>query len=104
MPDEQEGVVEQVPDRGAECQREREGGGHLLLIRMQIMGDVDASQRGFLGGIFDRQVRIEGWRQDEIGRQTVLVLGVGALGCGMVINLLRLGVKKIFILDYDVVD
>jgi adenylyltransferase/sulfurtransferase len=34
----------------------------------------------------------------------VLVLGVGGLGSVVAVNLLRLGVGKLFLLDYDVVD
>jgi adenylyltransferase/sulfurtransferase len=33
-----------------------------------------------------------------------LVLGVGGLGCGVSMGLARLGVKKIIMLDKDVVD
>lgn len=33
-----------------------------------------------------------------------LVLGVGGLGCGVALGLARLGVKKIMLLDRDVVD
>ena len=31
-------------------------------------------------------------------------MGVGGLGSVVMMNLLRLGVKKLFLLDYDVVD
>jgi molybdopterin-synthase adenylyltransferase len=49
-------------------------------------------------------VRIHGWRQDLVAQQTVLLLGVGGLGSAVAINLLRLGVKKLFLVDYDIVD
>ena len=32
-----------------------------------------------------------------------MVLGIGALGCGVIMDLLRIGIKTLFILDYDVV-
>jgi tRNA A37 threonylcarbamoyladenosine dehydratase len=37
-------------------------------------------------------------------KQTALIMGVGGLGSVVMIALLRLGVKKIIIVDYDVVD
>lgn len=57
-----------------------------------------------MGGTFDRQVRIDDWDQKKVHEQAVLVLGVGGLGSILTINLLRLGVGKLFLLDYDVVD
>lgn len=36
--------------------------------------------------------------------QSVLVLGVGGLGSIVTINMLRLGVGKLFLVDFDVVD
>jgi molybdopterin/thiamine biosynthesis adenylyltransferase len=37
-------------------------------------------------------------------KQTAFIMGVGGLGSVVMIALLRLGVKKIIIVDYDVVD
>jgi molybdopterin/thiamine biosynthesis adenylyltransferase len=68
---------------------------------MKDRADLDQS---YVGGFFDRQVRIEDWDQKKIEEATVLVLGVGGLGSVLVVNLLRLGIKKLIILDYDVVD
>jgi molybdopterin/thiamine biosynthesis adenylyltransferase len=62
---------------------------------------LDAS---YLGGPFDRQVRIDDWDQKKIEQQAVLILGVGGLGSIVALNLLRLGVGRIFLIDYDVVD
>ena len=58
----------------------------------------------YLGTCFDRQVRIDLWNQDKLREQTVLILGVGGLGSVVLMNVLRLGVKKVIIVDYDVVD
>lgn len=58
----------------------------------------------YLGTVFDRQVRIDLWDQDKLREQTVLVLGVGGLGSVVLMNVLRLGVKKTIIVDYDAVD
>lgn len=57
-----------------------------------------------MGTCFDRQVRIDLWNQDKLREQTVLILGVGGLGSVVLMNVLRLGVKKAIIVDYDVVD
>lgn len=34
----------------------------------------------------------------------MLVLGIGGLGSAVIIEMLRLGIGKIFMVDYDVVD
>ena len=58
----------------------------------------------YIGTVFDRQVRIQLWNQDKLKQQIVLILGVGGLGSVVLMNVLRLGVKKVIIVDYDVVD
>lgn len=58
----------------------------------------------YVGTCFDRQVRIDLWSQDTLKEQSVLLLGVGGLGSVIMMNLLRLGIKKLIIVDYDVVD
>jgi len=55
-------------------------------------------------GPFDRQLRISGWKQDQIETSVCLLLGSGGLGCGVAMGLARLGVKKIILVDKDVVD
>lgn len=57
-----------------------------------------------MGTVFDRQVRIAEWDQDKLRQQTVLCIGAGGLGSVVIMNLLRLGVKKIIIVDFDKVD
>ena len=49
-------------------------------------------------------MRIDDWEQKKVEGQAVLILGVGGLGSVVALNLLRLGVGKLFLLDYDVVD
>ena len=39
-----------------------------------------------------------------MSKQSVLILGVGGLGSAVAVNLLRLGIGKLFLVDYDVVD
>ncbi len=68
------------------------------------MKDWEKLDQKYLGGPFDRQVRIEDWDQDILSKQAVLVLGIGGLGSVVVSSLMRLGVAKIFMVDYDVVD
>ena len=55
-------------------------------------------------GVFDRQIRMQNWNQGKVEESICLVLGVGGLGCGVSLGLARLGVKKIILLDKDVVD
>lgn len=53
---------------------------------------------------FDRQKRIDGWKQDLIENAIAVCFGVGGLGSVVAINLCRLGVGKIILIDKDVVD
>lgn len=55
-------------------------------------------------GVFDRQLRIQNWKQDKVESSVCLLLGAGGLGCGVAMGLARLGVKKIILVDKDVVD
>lgn len=56
------------------------------------------------GKIHQRQEELKGWNQAIISELKCLVLGVGGLGTNIAINLCRLGVKKIVLVDMDVVD
>lgn len=53
---------------------------------------------------FDRQIRIQNWSQDKISSTTALCLGVGGLGSVVAMNLCRLGIGKIILIDKDIVD
>lgn len=53
---------------------------------------------------FDRQRCIEDFRHQLIEQQVAFVLGVGGVGNAVAMALCRMGVKKVFLLDYDVVD
>lgn len=53
---------------------------------------------------FDRQKRIPGWDQELIGKQECLCLGAGGLGTAVILALSRLGVRKIHVVDFDVVE
>lgn len=54
--------------------------------------------------VFDRQMRIPNWNQKKIENQIVLCLGCGGLGCSVALGCARMGVKKIILVDYDVVE
>ncbi|OIO24719.1 hypothetical protein AUJ65_00865 [Candidatus Micrarchaeota archaeon CG1_02_51_15] len=53
--------------------------------------------------IFDRQKRLDGWNQEKVAAQKVMVVGAGALGNEAVKLLLQLGVRRISLVDFDVV-
>lgn len=53
---------------------------------------------------FDRQKRIPGWDQPLIGQQVCLCLGAGGIGTSVILGLSRLGVRKIHVVDFDVVE
>lgn len=53
---------------------------------------------------FDRQIRIENWDQESYSSMKVVCFGVGGLGSVVAINLCRLGVGHIVLMDYDTVD
>lgn len=48
---------------------------------------------------FDRQRSVDGWDQQKIQSQSVLLLGVGGIGCSIATALCRLGVKKVYKID-----
>ena len=50
---------------------------------------------------FDRQRRIEWWRQDALTGARVMVLGAGAIGNEVLKNLALLGVGYLFVADFD---
>lgn len=53
---------------------------------------------------WDRQRRIKGWSQPSIAGSSCLVLGAGALGNEVCKLLLQLGVNRLTVVDYDVVE
>ncbi len=53
---------------------------------------------------YDRQIRIEGWDQDLVSSSSVLIAGVGALGCEVAKNLALSGVGRLVLVDRDVVE
>jgi adenylyltransferase/sulfurtransferase len=53
---------------------------------------------------FARQEEIPWFSQERIKNLTVSILGIGGIGCNLAILLTRLGVKKIHLIDYDIVE
>jgi molybdopterin/thiamine biosynthesis adenylyltransferase len=51
---------------------------------------------------FDRQLRIQNWDQSKISNTAALCLGACGLGFYVSVHLVRLGVKKVIWIDYDV--
>jgi len=54
--------------------------------------------------VFQRQEELQLWDQELISSLTCLVLGAGGLGSTICMDLSRLGVKKIILIDMDTVD
>ena len=53
---------------------------------------------------FQRQEELKGWDQEIVSNLNCLVLGVGGIGATVSMDLCRLGVKKIILVDMDVVE
>jgi len=51
-----------------------------------------------------RQLNVPDWNQDSITNAVILVLGVGGVGCNLAACCIRLGPKKMYLVDFDVVD
>lgn len=52
---------------------------------------------------FDRQERITWWRQDKISSAKIMVAGAGAIGNETLKNLALLGIRNLFIADFDII-
>lgn len=57
-----------------------------------------------MSNVYQRQEELKDWDQDIISKLTCLILGVGGLGTNIANNLCRLGVKKIILIDMDIVE
>mgnify|MGYP001063026344 CR=1 FL=1 len=53
---------------------------------------------------YDRQRRACYWDQAVVEQQVGFVFGVGGVGCTVAMDLVRLGFRKVFLVDRDVVD
>ncbi|MFX0116989.1 MAG: ThiF family adenylyltransferase [Candidatus Hodarchaeota archaeon] len=50
---------------------------------------------------FDRQMRLPGWNQETLKDSTVLIAGIGGLGCEVAKNLAMSGVGTLILVDLD---
>ncbi len=53
---------------------------------------------------FDRQMRLPGWSQEVLKESTVLIAGVGGLGCEVAKNLAMSGVGTLILVDLDTIE
>lgn len=53
---------------------------------------------------YDRQIRIEGWDQENLTKAKIVVVGVGATGCEVSKNLALMGIGRLVLVDNDVVE
>ena len=54
--------------------------------------------------VFDRQIRIPGWRQEKVRAARISCIGAGGLGGHALQNLARLGVKVLRVCDADLIE
>lgn len=73
------------------------------LLVFIVLGNKLQSRRE-MSKIFQRQEELKLWDQSVISGLRCLVLGVGGLGSTISMDLCRLGVKEVVIVDLDVVD
>jgi molybdopterin/thiamine biosynthesis adenylyltransferase len=70
-------------------------------VRQSIL---DAPPPEVPGDVFDRQRVMVAWPQKKVEETTALVLGCGGLGNGVALGLCRLGVRKLILVDMDLVE
>lgn len=73
-----------------------EGADIMGKFSIEFISDPDAN-------VFDRQERIEWWSQENISNAKIMVVGAGATGNETLKNLALLGVRNIFIVDFDTI-
>ena len=77
--------------------------GELLQYRSSLAKD-HILYESLEGDVFDRQRCIVDWDQVIVENQTALLLGCGGVGSNFALGLVRLGIKELIAIDYDVVD
>ena len=53
---------------------------------------------------YDRQLRLDGWRQERLQNARIAIIGVGALGCEVAKNLTLMGVGELLLVDSDYIE
>lgn len=51
-----------------------------------------------------RQTLVQGWDQEKVSKSTVLIAGIGALGCEAAKNLALMGIGKLILVDNDFIE
>lgn len=64
----------------------------------------DISIDDFIEDRYSRLRSIDGWKQEDLQKAKVLVVGSGALGNEVLKNLALVGVGNIYIIDFDLID
>eukprot|EP00759_Apiculatamorpha_spiralis_P043575 PhF_6_TR40891/c0_g1_i1/m.61840/K21029/moeB; molybdopterin-synthase adenylyltransferase len=52
----------------------------------------------------NRQLKVPDWNQEVVQNATILILGVGGVGCNLAAAVARIGPKKMILVDYDDVE
>lgn len=52
---------------------------------------------------WDRQIRIEGWKQEKVTGTVAVCVGVGAVGSAVAMGLCRMGVGRLILIDKELV-
>jgi len=69
------------------------------------ISEESGAERGRIDESFDRQVRIIGKEpQTRLQEMTAAIVGVGATGSSVAVQLARIGIRKLTIVDKDVID
>ncbi|MBY9019027.1 MAG: ThiF family adenylyltransferase [Candidatus Lokiarchaeota archaeon] len=58
----------------------------------------------FKSRMFARQQLIEGWNQETLSNATMMIVGVGALGCEIAKDFALMGLGKIILVDLDTIE
>ncbi|KKN30605.1 hypothetical protein LCGC14_0832410 [marine sediment metagenome] len=54
--------------------------------------------------MYARQQLIDGWDQDVISNGTIMIIGVGALGCEIAKDFALMGIGKLILIDLDTIE
>ena len=54
--------------------------------------------------MYARQQLIDGWDQDVIDKGTIMIIGVGALGCEIAKDFALMGIGKLILVDLDTIE
>ncbi|MHA1763381.1 MAG: ThiF family adenylyltransferase, partial [Promethearchaeota archaeon] len=64
----------------------------------------DNKEHIFKSRLFARQQLIEGWDQEILNQSCILIAGVGALGCEIAKDFTLMGIRKLILIDLDIIE